>query len=231
MKRIMFIAVIMAMVLLLQPMQVFAASDTNFEVTLSKNAPQPGELVTLTVSLTGYTAQTTDAIRGMQVDIDGIDQQMMEVVSYRSAIADDSAVSNLASYNKTQGRVRLMYVRTEGTLPAPCTDVLRVELRIRDDLSGVGSIQLPVTVKLQTVSKQITLTKTCTVQQKLLGDVTGDGKVTATDYSRLLAHVKKVDLITDEATLKVADVTGDGKVTATDYSRLLAHVKKVDPLW
>ena len=65
----------------------------------------------------------------------------------------------------------------------------------------------------------------------LLGDVTGDGKVTAADYSRLLAHVKKVNLITDEATLKAADVTGDGKVTAADYSRLLAHVKKINLLW
>ena len=27
------------------------------------------------------------------------------------------------------------------------------------------------------------------------GDVTGDGKITATDYSRLLAHVKKVSLL------------------------------------
>ena len=65
----------------------------------------------------------------------------------------------------------------------------------------------------------------------LLGDVTGDGKVTAADYSRLLAHVKKVNLITDEASLKAADVTGDGKVTAADYSRLLAHVKKINLLW
>ena len=65
----------------------------------------------------------------------------------------------------------------------------------------------------------------------LLGDVTGDGKVTAADYSRLLAHVKKTNVITDETILKAADVTGDGKITAADYSRLLAHVKKVSPLW
>ena len=65
----------------------------------------------------------------------------------------------------------------------------------------------------------------------LLGDVTGDGKVTAADYSRLLAHVKKTNVITDEATLQAADVTGDGKITAADYSRLLAHVKKLSPLW
>ena len=70
-----------------------------------------------------------------------------------------------------------------------------------------------------------------TIAPRPLGDVTCDGEVTATDYSRLLAHVKKVSIITDEATLEAADVTGDGKITATDYSRLLAHVKKVSPLW
>ena len=65
----------------------------------------------------------------------------------------------------------------------------------------------------------------------LRGDVTGDGKVTATDYSRLLAHVKKTSVITDTYMLLCADVTGEGKITATDYSRLLAHVKKVSLLW
>ena len=64
-----------------------------------------------------------------------------------------------------------------------------------------------------------------------VGDITGDGKVTATDYSRLLAHVKKTGAIADSYLLLSADVTGDGKITATDYSRLLAHVKKVSPLW
>ena len=65
----------------------------------------------------------------------------------------------------------------------------------------------------------------------LLGDVTGDGKVTSTDYSRLLAHVKKVNLLSNEEELWAADVTGDGNISATDYSRLLAHVKKVNLLW
>ena len=65
----------------------------------------------------------------------------------------------------------------------------------------------------------------------LIGDVTNDGKVTATDYSRLLAHVKKISIITDDYILLCADVTSDGKITATDYSRLLAHVKKVNLLW
>ena len=65
---------------------------------------------------------------------------------------------------------------------------------------------------------------------RLLGDVTGDGKVTSTDYSRLLAHVKKVNLLTSEEELWAADVTGDGNISATDYSRLLAHVKKVNLL-
>ena len=75
------------------------------------------------------------------------------------------------------------------------------------------------------------MTRYATAETPLLGDVTGDGKVTAADYSRLLAHVKKISLITDEGALWAADVTQDGKITATDYSRLLAHVKKLAPLW
>ena len=85
-----------------------------------------------------------------------------------------------------------------------------------------------------TRSCEITVGETDIMQDVTLvpvGDLTGDGKVTATDYSRLFAHVKKTSNITDEYVLSSADVTGDGKITATDYSRLLAHVKKVSLLW
>lgn len=65
----------------------------------------------------------------------------------------------------------------------------------------------------------------------LLGDVTGDGKITSKDYSRMYAHISKTNLLTGYA-LQVADVAGnDGKVTAKDYSRLYAHINKTNLLW
>ena len=69
------------------------------------------------------------------------------------------------------------------------------------------------------------------VKIHLLGDVTGDGKITAKDYSRMYAHIRKTNLLTDYA-LQVGDVVGaDGKITAKDYSRLYAHLAKTNVLW
>ena len=64
----------------------------------------------------------------------------------------------------------------------------------------------------------------------LLGDVTGDGKVTLGDYGKVLSHVKKKSLLSGYP-LKCADVTGDGKVTLGDYGKILSHVKKKSLLW
>ncbi|MGM9680317.1 MAG: dockerin type I repeat-containing protein, partial [Eubacteriales bacterium] len=79
-----------------------------------------------------------------------------------------------------------------------------------------------VTVGAENVTQDVTI---C-----LLGDVTGDGKVNAKDYSRLYAHINKTNLLTGYELL-CADVTVDGKVNAKDYSRLYAHISKTNPLW
>ena len=65
----------------------------------------------------------------------------------------------------------------------------------------------------------------------LLGDINGDGKVTAIDHSRLFAHLNYTKPLTDEYALKCADVNGDGKVTAIDHSRLFAHLNYTKPLF
>ena len=63
----------------------------------------------------------------------------------------------------------------------------------------------------------------------ILGDVNEDGKITLADYTKILAHVKKTQLLTGDA-LKAADVNEDGKVTLADYTKVLAHVKKTQLL-
>lgn len=64
----------------------------------------------------------------------------------------------------------------------------------------------------------------------LLGDVSGDGKLTLADYGKVLQHVKKVSLLTDYEFL-CADINGDGRLTLVDYGKILQHVKKVTVLW
>lgn len=64
-----------------------------------------------------------------------------------------------------------------------------------------------------------------------IGDISGDGKVTAKDYAMANAHVQKIDTLTDYP-LKCGDVLkGDGKITAADAARINAHVQKIDTLW
>lgn len=57
------------------------------------------------------------------------------------------------------------------------------------------------------------------------GDINGDNKITLADCTKILAHVKKTKLLTEEEQNK-ADVNEDGKVTLADYTKVLAHVKK-----
>ncbi len=58
-----------------------------------------------------------------------------------------------------------------------------------------------------------------------MGDVNGDGKVSATDYSIVARIVKGLAIITDEEVLYYADMNGDGRITAADYN-LLARIVK-----
>ena len=67
-------------------------------------------------------------------------------------------------------------------------------------------------------------------KDSLIGDVNKDGKITLADYTKILAHVKKTQLLTGDA-LKAADVNKDGKVTLADYTKVLAHVKKTASLF
>ena len=59
----------------------------------------------------------------------------------------------------------------------------------------------------------------------------GDGKITLTDYTQVLRHVKKSSEISDEYFLKCADVDENGRIKVTDYTKILRHVKKTDSLW
>lgn len=155
--------VMMALILPLLAVTADAADAVGFHAAVSASDAKPGEQVEVVVSLTGYTAAAAeaDAVRGLQVDITGVDPDVLQVVQYTSLIEDTTAESNTASYNAANKRVRLAYVQTSGTLPAPCEDVFKVVFQVNSDVTG--SIMLPVTVKMQTVTQQVTLTGSCTI--------------------------------------------------------------------
>ncbi|MBS6457409.1 MAG: dockerin type I repeat-containing protein [Firmicutes bacterium] len=104
-------------------------------------------------------------------------------------------------------------------------------------ISGIASGTYTMRVmKNKHVTREYTVTvsgdaKTQNAQIHLLGDVNGDGRVNAMDYTRLLKHVNKTQPLTDAYALKRADVNKDSRVNAMDYTRLLKHVNKTQPLW
>lgn len=161
------VALLLALLLLLPvlPGQVRADHTLGFRAETAPQVAQIGKTVEAVISITGYTveAAAADAIRGLQVDVTGVDPQILTVESYTSLISDNTAASNTASYNANQKRVRLAYAHLSGTLAAPCTDVLKIVFRIREELTEAGSITLPVTVKIQTVSQRITQTGELTI--------------------------------------------------------------------
>ncbi len=58
----------------------------------------------------------------------------------------------------------------------------------------------------------------------LIGDVTGDGRISVGDVARVYAHVKG-NAITDAYALKCAEVSEDGKLTIGDTAKIYAHMR------
>lgn len=64
----------------------------------------------------------------------------------------------------------------------------------------------------------------------LIGDIDGNGRITATDYVKILSHAKGTASLEDYA-LKCADIDGNGRITTTDYVKVLSHAKAVSLMW
>ena len=61
----------------------------------------------------------------------------------------------------------------------------------------------------------------------LYGDVNGDGKITAVDYTLIKNHIMDVKKITSQIQTLGADVNQDNKITAVDYTLIKNHIMDV----
>ena len=66
--------------------------------------------------------------------------------------------------------------------------------------------------------------KTYEYQLSVLGDVNGDGKISALDYVRIKNHIMQTTKIKDNVFLTAADVNDDGKISALDYVRIKNYI-------
>ena len=149
--------------LLCFPLTVKAESALGHTVTLSSDSVNVGEIVTVTISLTGYTAETEENIRGVQIDVTNVDSTILSVEDKQSLIVNPAAASNTASYSTANKRVRLLYSDYTNYLSKPWSDVFQIKFKIKETVTESGSITLPVTVKIQTASDQVTLKSNCVI--------------------------------------------------------------------
>ena len=79
---------------------------------------------------------------------------------------------------------------------------------------GIVSTGDRITISVNNTSK--------TYKIVIKGDVNGDGKVTAIDYSRIKGYFLGKYSLSNEY-FKAADVSKDNKITAIDYSRVKGY--------
>ena len=71
----------------------------------------------------------------------------------------------------------------------------------------------------------------CSAKLNPVGDISGDGKVTAIDFTRANSHARGVSLLSGYE-LKCADVVNsDGEVTPADAARINSAARGVSKLW
>ena len=170
---------------------------------------QEGNRTTLTV---GYTVPVASGVRGQVVSFH--DDSDVTVSLFADGSAQPQYTVAVPAGEKSGGKYTAVYDIPE---VAPGTYTMQV--------SKKNHVTRAYTV---TVSGDA---KTQNAEIWLLGDVNGDGRVNAMDYTRLLKHVNKTQRLTDAYALKCADVNRDSRVNAMDYTRLLKHVNKTQPLW
>ena len=225
-KRMITWILVLALLLPCLPFGAQAAGDLGFSMDVSPDTAAIGGNTVVTVSLENYD---TASIAGLQVDVEGIDPEILKVIDYRSAIVDPDVASNKASRREGEQLVRLLYFRTSGTLSATCKDVLRMTVQVNSELTEAGHITLPVTMKIVTVdNRQLTLKSSCTIEYQIIEEdaVAGNGVtgVTYTTLKEALTDAKAgetVSLLMDctMGTVVIpADVTLDlnGKIMTAD---------------
>ena len=137
----------------------------------------------------------------------------------------------VTSYGSDSENVTVQLIETDLTEPAYEVIVSGNSANYSFPTVPAGTYTLKVMKKGHApFTKEITIgdsnvTENVTIY--LIGDVNGDGAITADDLTALARHVAKISIITDTAALARCDVTKDGSVTADDLTMLARYVAKI----
>lgn len=160
------IALLIAMIMFLSIKPVFAQ-----ELSVSSNV-YPSEITSgndfeVILSLEGYADNIdSDMIRGIQIDIKGFESSIFQYKGSESLIEDNEAISNKTAFSSTNSTLRLIYVRMSGGLSNDTSNLMKITGTIKEDVESAGVINLPVSVKIKTVSQNITINSTIVINYK-----------------------------------------------------------------
>lgn len=161
-NRILSLLLALCLMVLALPMSVVAAETFTYKDSATTTTPSIGSEFEVVISLTNYDSLDAE-IRGLQIDVTNIDTSVFEIVSHSTMISDASAASNKTSYSSSKNYIRLVYLQLAGSMDKSVTDVMKFRLKVKSDLTEGGSITLPITLKIGTMSENITLTDSLTI--------------------------------------------------------------------
>lgn len=155
MKKIFSIILIVTIMISYLQIKVNADDTLKFSVSMSVTNPIIGNEFEVNIKMDNYS-QYAQEIRGLQIDVNNIDSDVLSVVSHNSLIDDTTAASNKTSYSTSKEYIRLVYLSISGTLDKTAENVMSFKLKLNEDLEGTGQIVLPITYKIGTKSENIT---------------------------------------------------------------------------
>ena len=168
MKRTTYLLILILMLLPGLLLPAYAQGELGYAVRVTPESCVRGETVEVLISLDNYTADVP-AILDIQVDLGGIDETVLEVVSCSSMLQDPGTATVTVKYSETNKRVRLICMNLQNEpLSLENQDLLKVILKVKEDVTADGSVNLPLSVKLTNVDREnITLTGQVPVQYTL----------------------------------------------------------------
>ena len=210
-KTTKFLAIIISIVITVLSFPVINASAQGVTYSANNVAGKKGETVTVTVKIS-----SSSKIWGSNVSLAYNSTELQYVSSTKG-----NAVSNGSLHNTGSS------VNFSGTYKSTDATVFTVKFKILKS-SGTYTLKLTSTENIDydgksyscaTKNGSVTVLNSTTIR----GDVTGDGKIAATDARMILQSVAALKTLSNKQ-LALADINKDGVVTAVDARFILQMV-------
>ncbi len=104
-----------------------AGWEPEYEISASPNSLRPGKKTTVTVSVKNYNGSEY-GINGIQIDITGLDSNLLKIENIKSCISSTTAMTNKGVYTQANSRVRFLYFDMNNILDMDQTQLVQFDV-------------------------------------------------------------------------------------------------------